>query len=151
MTIQSTATNSSDGTHGGFVAVNEASATLNFTNCVFKGKMLGANATSNGGFVGYNAGTKIKYTDCLFAPTELTMSATSSCTFNRNGHSELTRCYYTEALGAEEGKHVSTTCEGNICTKITFNGSDYYVLGANVITTPTRYDYNGGSAITVTP
>jgi hypothetical protein len=82
VTIQSTATTSGDGTHGGFVAVNEASATLNFTNCVFKGKMLGINATSNGGFVGYNAGTKIKYTDCLFAPTELTMSATSSCTYH---------------------------------------------------------------------
>jgi uncharacterized repeat protein (TIGR02543 family) len=141
---------SGDGTHGGFVAVNEGSASLNFTNCVFKGKMLGANATSNGGFVGYNGGTEINYTDCLFAPAELTMSATSSSTFNRNGNSELTRCYYTEPLGTAEGTQVFTSVK-DFCKRVTFDNIDYYPRSTAVITTPTRYDYNGGSAITVTP
>ena len=149
-TITSTATSSGDCTHGGFVAVNEGSATLYFTNCIFKGKMLGSNATSNGGFVGYNSGTKIYYTDCFFAPTELTMSASSSSTFNRNGKNELTRCYYTEAFGTAEGTQVFTTPQSGFCKRLTLDGSDYYATGTAVITTTTHYDYTG-SAITVTP
>ena len=150
VTITSTATSSDDGTHGGFVAVNEGNATLYFTNCVFKGEMLGGNASSNGGFVGWNSGTKINYTDCLFAPTQLTMSTESSNTFNRNGNNELTRCYYTEAFGEKQGTRVYTTAQSNFCNKLALHGSDYYYIGNAVITTPMYYDYNGGSAITVT-
>ena len=151
VTITSTATSSDDGTHGGFVAVNEGNATLYFTNCVFRGEMLGGNATSNGGFVGWNSGTKIYYTDCLFAPTQLTMNTESSNTFNRNGNNELTRCYYTEAFGEKQGIRVYTTAQSDFCNKLTLHGSDYYYIGNAVITTPTRYEYNGGSPITVTP
>ena len=142
---------SGDGTNGGFVAVNEGSATLTFTNCAFRGSLLGTNTTSNGGFVGWNAGTKIRYTDCLFAPAELTMSTSSSSTFNRNGNNELTRCYYTQTLGTAEGTQIFTTPQSDFCKQVTFDGIDYYQPGTAVITTPTHYDYADGSAIDVTP
>lgn len=142
---------SGDGTHGGFVAVNEGSATLTFTNCVFRGKMLGTNTTSNGGFVGWNAGTKIRYTNCLFAPAELTMSTSSSYTFNRNGNNELTRCYYTQTLGTAEGTQIFTTPQSVFCKQVTIDGTDYYQPGTAVITSPVIYDYADGSAIDVTP
>ena len=151
VTIQSTVGVSDDRTHGGFVAMNESDATLNFTNCVFKGQMLGGNATSCGGFVGWNGGTRINYTDCLFEPTQLTMSTESSNTFNRNGNNTLTRCYFTQAFGDEEGTRVYTTEQSDFCNKLELHGNYYYYVGDAFITTPTRYDYNGGSPITVTP
>ena len=151
VTIQSTVGVSDDRTHGGFVAMNESDATLNFTNCVFNGQMLGGNATSCGGFVGWNGGTRINYTDCLFEPTQLTMSARSSSTFNRNGNNALTRCFFTQAFGDEEGTRVYTTEQSEFCNKLVLHGNYYYYVGDAFITTPTRYDYNDGSPITVTP
>ena len=151
VTIQCTATSSDDRTHGGFVAVNEGDAKLNFTSCEFRGEMLGSNATCNGGFVGWNQGTEINYSDCLFAPTELTMSTSGSCTFNRNGKYSLADSYFTKAFGEKQGKLVYTTAQSSFCDKIALNGNDYYHVGNAVITTPTRYEYNDGSPITVTP
>ena len=127
-TVAITGNNSGDGTHGGFVAVNEGSATLNFNGCSFKGSMLGSNATSNGGFVGYNGGTIINYTDCLFAPAGITMSATSSSTFNRNDKNSFTRTYYTQAFGTAEGMLVYTTApQGADTEQLTAaDGQTYY-------------------------
>lgn len=136
-TVTITGSNSGDGTHGGFVAVNEGSATLNFDGCSFKGKMLGSNAISNGGFVGYNSGTKINYTDCLFAPAEITMSASSSYTFNRNGKNSFTRTYYTQAFGTAEGEKVYATIPAGATTESVSaaDGNTYYrVTGYQTIT-----------------
>ena len=93
-----------DGTHAGFVGENGGS--LNFSNCVFKGKLLGGNAIKVSGFLGWNQGEQVSYTDCLFAPAEVTMSAEGSATFNRNGKNTFTRTYYLESFGEVQGKQV---------------------------------------------
>ena len=130
VTIESTVSTTSDGTHGGFVAVNESNSALVIRYCAFKGKLLGANATSSGGFVGYNGGSDIVYENCLFAPTEITMSASGSATFNRNGRQTFDSeypSYYTLPFGETQGTQVyaSTDDIPASCTYTTVEACDY--------------------------
>ena len=100
-----------ESTHGGFVALNTGYATLNITNCVFAGKLLGTTDTFNGGFVGYNGGT-INFSNCLFKPAEVTMSSMASCTFNSgNQTANYSTCYYTQPLGSPQGNKVEEESE----------------------------------------
>ena len=118
-----------DGTNGGFVAVNEDEGTLSFTDCYFKGKFLG-NAGYNGGFVGYVcSNSSVSYTDCLFAPTEIGMSGTGSCTFNRNGHNSLTRAFYVTAFGEAQGALAFSALPDNyICETLTATDTQSYYV-----------------------
>ena len=70
-------------------------------SCVFNGKINGSE--KSGGFVGYS-NSKLKITNCLFAPKE--GSSISGGTFYFNGGGEITpeNCYYTEALGTVQGE-----------------------------------------------
>ena len=150
--ISSTFGTLTDGTHGGFVALNEGGAKLYFNDCVFAGKLLGANATSNGGFVGYT-NSSIYYTDCLFAPAEITMSPSNSCTFNRNGNNSLTRAYYLTAFNTAQGV-IAYTSENVPATGLfgqitAADGNTYYVQGS-VSNINDSYAYTG-SAISINP
>jgi len=128
--ITITATISGDGTHAGFIAYPQ-SGTINFRNCLFDGKLLGSNTSHNGGFVGYrkNACSSIAYTNCLFAPTELTMSTSNSCTFNRNDGNTFTNTYYTKVFGTAQG--TSTTATGEALRALL--GDGWEVSGGNVV------------------
>lgn len=150
--ITSTFTSSADGTHGGFVALNEGNSTLTFTNCVFAGKMLGSNANSNGGFAGYNGGTKIIYNNCLFAPSERTMSTSSSYTFSRNGNTTLNGAFYVTSFGSSQGVQVYAGVQTDFCKKeITYNTTDYYSkLTPTIGNVNDSYPYTG-SVISITP
>ena len=150
--ITSTFTSSADGTHGGFVALNEGNSTLTFTNCVFAGKMLGSNANSNGGFAGYNGGTKIIYNNCLFAPSERTMSTSSSYTFSRNGNTTLNGAFYVTSFGSSQGVQVYAGVQTDFCKKeITYNTTDYYSKQTPTIDgVNDAYSYTG-SVISITP
>ena len=89
--------------HGGLVgyAVN---ATL--TGCAFTGSLLGGNSTKCGGLMGYKTNEAI-FTDCVFAPAEVTVSTTGSYTLVvSDGIAEINNCYYTTALGTTQGKQV---------------------------------------------
>ena len=109
---------SGDGTHGGFVASN--GGTLSIEGCVFDGKLLttGQTATGNcGGFIGWGSGT---ITNSLYAPAKLdggeieVQAGTGdypSCTFVRNG-SAGDNCYYTRLLGTAQGKAPHTVSAG---------------------------------------
>ena len=117
VTIQSTT--SGDGTHGGIVALN--SGTLSINGCVFDGKLLstGTNATTNcGGFVGYGNGT---ITNSLYAPADLGTGETEVQTGDVNNHpsatfardnATVTNSYYTRALGTAQGKQLRTLAAG---------------------------------------
>ena len=104
-----------DGTHGGFVSVQQ-SGTLRFTGCTFDGKLLtNANnvTTRCGGFVGYRSGGTSNVTNCLYAPAALADGETevvdgNSATFVRNGAPTVTNSYYTRALGTAQGKATRT-------------------------------------------
>ena len=149
--ITSTFETSTNGTHGGFVAQNEGSANLYFNGCVFAGKLLGANATSNGGFVGYNDGSYIYYTDCLFAPAEITMSTSSSYTFNRNNNNTFTRAYYLTQYGGAQGLAVATTSPAdNVYAEVTAADANTYYATCTITGLDDIYSYTG-SAVAVNP
>lgn len=150
--ITSTFESLADGTHAGFVALNEGSATLNISNCVFTGKLLGANAYANGGFVGWNGGSKVNYIDCLFAPTEITMNELNSATFNRNGKNTFTNTYFLTQFGEAQGIHIATAAPANDVYKsemVTVRETNYYAV-CDITGVNDTY-FHTGSAIAVAP
>ena len=103
---------SGDGTHGGFVALPEGN--INFTGCVYTGRLLTNNGTINcGGFVAWNNSKTFNFTHSLYAPDttapadgETTITA-GCATFVRGGSpANGSTCYYTETMGAEQGSKV---------------------------------------------
>ena len=82
---------SGDGTHGGLVA-DSYTGTLDISNCLFDGKLLGTTTTSCGGIVGWHKQGTLNITNTLFAPAEVTVQG--GAIFARNGATSLTNCYY---------------------------------------------------------
>ena len=95
-----------DGSHGGFIGI--VSTELNFIDCTFDGKLLGENTHSCGGFVGWKGGRDVlNLTNCLFAPTEVTIKTDDCATFARRSVTKSEGCRYTQALGAVQGEETS--------------------------------------------
>jgi len=89
---------SGDGTHGGLVA-DSYTGTLDISNCLFDGKLLGTTTTSCGGFVGWHkSGSTLNISNSLFAPAEVTVQV--DAIFARNGATSLTYCYYKSTWSA---------------------------------------------------
>ncbi len=115
---------------GGFVGVNNG--TLTFDRCSFKGSLLGAQTYWCGGFVGRNQHATANFTDCLFAPAEVTMGTNGSGTFVQPGSvsstTNFTRTYYTTVFGAGQGTKVTAEAPDGICKIITSaaDGATYY-------------------------
>ena len=148
---------SGDGTHGGFVAYLHTGNTT-FEGCAFTGKLLGANTTHCGGFVGFTDGrynASVSFTNCVFHPQQVTMSGTSSQTFARwhnNNSGSVTignNCYYSEAFGNAQGKqmhpitggeYVTVAFSGN-ATPYELSGIDAYSVG--IVYDSTLYAGNG--------
>lgn len=108
VTINSTV--SGDGTHGGFVAYVGSNSTVSFTACVFTGKLLGSSTNSCGGFCGYSDGY-VQFYHCIFNPSQITMSGSSSATFSRGAASNYTinnNCYFSQSFGTVQGKLMHT-------------------------------------------
>lgn len=105
-----------DATDGGMVGLVENGAQLYMTNCLFDGKLTGSNTNHCGGMLGWtNAqqGSSSHFTNCLFAPAEVTMGTTNSATYSRgqNGNADgiyLVNSYYTQAFGTEHGTAVGS-------------------------------------------
>ena len=101
--------------NGGFVG--DVANGVVFKGCAFTGKLLGETSHDNGGFVGhyhYSGNYTRTYTNCVFAPSEVTMGTSGSYTFSRlpnttdDWQATFTNCYYTEAFGTEQGKQAYT-------------------------------------------
>ncbi len=88
---------SGDGTHGGLVA-DSYTGTLDISNCLFDGKLLGTTTTSCGGIVGWHKQGTLNITNTLFAPAEVTVQV--DAIFARNGATSLTYCYYKSTWSA---------------------------------------------------
>lgn len=88
---------SGDGTHGGLVAY-QGSDTLTINNCLFDGELLGASTSGCGGFVGWVANSSSCHTyisNSLFAPANITVTASTFCRQNKSTlHLEASTCYY---------------------------------------------------------
>ncbi len=106
--IDVTSSINGDGTHAGFVAVEESGCTLTITNCLFDGSITGSNTTNCGGFVGWRNGT-LTFNNCLQNGTLSIKEESGSATYNRNGWSTLNNCYYKTAYGDVQGTQTSAT------------------------------------------
>ena len=131
-----------DGTHGGFVAVNN-NGKLNIKGCVFDGKLLTTGTTATaycGGFVGWRGKGDLSITDCLYAPADIESGETEiigECTFARNGVTSISNSYYTRLLGNAQGLGYSfDTAPVNIGTA----GTAYSVSGITPYTHGIAYD-----------
>ena len=113
---------SGDGTHGGLVA-DSYTGTLNITNCLFDGKLLGTTTTSCGGIVGWhNSNSKLNISNSLFAPAEVTVQG--GAIIARNGATSLTNCYYISDWSAatDQGTNANSMTATALVTAL--NGSD---------------------------
>ena len=126
----------SDGTHGGFIALPEGN--VNFSNCVYDGRMFTSSGTDQcGGFIGWHNNKTFNITNSLYAPNpniapadnEVAI-ATSCATFVRGGSpAEGSTCYYTEALGTAQGTQVDATLpENEICKAVTICNTAVYIM-----------------------
>ena len=143
---------SGDASNGGFIAHID-NGTTDISDCVFKGSLLGSSATHSGGFVGWVSGTQVNFTNCIFAPAQLTMVTSNSCTFNRNNKNTFNNCYYTTAFGTKQGTmQVSATAPESIAKKVSgADGASYYIEGTTTVSgVNSTYDYTG-SVIAITP
>ena len=125
-----------DGTHGGFIALPEGN--VNFSNCVYDGRMFTSYGTDQcGGFIGWGDNKTFNITNSLYAPNpniapadnEVAI-ATSCATFVRGGSlAEGSTCYYTEALGTAQGTQVYATIpENEICKAATICNTAVYIM-----------------------
>ena len=124
---------SGDGTHGGLVA-DSYTGTLNITNCLFDGKLLGKNTTSCGGFVGWHkSGSTLNISNSLFAPTEVTLKA--GTIFARNGATSLTKCYYISdwAAATVQGTNANSMTAAALVTALNNGDKNWCVHRGNAI------------------
>ncbi len=87
-----------DATASGFIGLASVGS-VSFTDCIFNGRMLGTSAHSIGGFVGWKKGLiQTTLTNCVFAPTEMTIKMDNMQAFVRYNTSgvgiTLNNCYY---------------------------------------------------------
>ena len=133
---------SGDGTHSGFVASLVSDRQLTIEGCVFNGKIVTTNGTTNcGGFLGHNntnGGTGATITNCLYAPAADPNTVSTGCaTFGRNVNSDLiNNCYYTTDFN--DGEHFIG--QGKQARSIT---SSYYVTVENAGTVSNNYTTSG--------
>lgn len=130
---------------GGFVANCQNNAddktTVTFTRCVFNGKLLGTGTDNCGGFVGWTEGNDwagVKFIDCIFAPSEVSVQSDGSATFSRgrlnnSDHITVENSYYTQRLGAMQGEMAYTSQPANATfVTMTIAGITIYVKKALV-------------------
>ena len=141
VTIESTV--KGDGTHGGFVGVCLPESAATFRGCVFTGRLLGPDTTHCGGFVGFNKGA-LTFTECLFAPAELTIGG-SSQNFARAYDSTpptLNSCCYLGAGLSDRGSQVYSVTAGEDLAlswpelgepKLVYETAGYTVYGGAVM------------------
>ena len=139
---------SGDGTHGGFVAYTDGK--LYFTGCVFDGSLTGSTTNACSGFV-YNSGwngAAVSLTDCLLAPSSVTIGTGASATFVRGTAPTITNCYYTQTFGTAQGMQARSISAGDYVSTLAISGdaTEYDVSGITVYST--GISFNDGSTTT---
>lgn len=102
--------------NAGFVGYSYDS---NINNCRFDGSLQGADADGCSGFVGQrnsNSGS-MKISNCLFAPTQLTVATDNSYTFAYKSDVN-TNNYYTTPLGKEQGTAIGNMTDSELLNKL---------------------------------
>lgn len=116
--------------NSGFVGYSYGN--LNINNCRFDGSLQGAEADGCGGFFGYRSGTSysIRISNCLFAPTELTVGTNNSSTFARTNSDVITNSYYTTPLGTEQGTAVGNMSDSELQKSL---GKGWEMRGGKIV------------------
>ncbi|MBR2245212.1 MAG: hypothetical protein IJ888_10865 [Prevotella sp.] len=124
---------SGDGTHGGLVA-DSYTGTLNITNCLFDGKLLGTTTTSCGGIVGWHKQGTLNITNTLFAPAEVTVQGGEGAIFARNG-ATLTNCYYISdwAAATVQGTNANSMTTAALVTALNGSNKNWCIHRGNAI------------------
>ncbi len=142
VTINSTVSGAAE--HGGLVgyAIN-----ADIIGCAFTGSLLGASSTGCGGLIGWKSNTSnsnANITNCLFAPTSITVSTTNAFTFVRTpsqGSISVTNCYYTQTLGTEQGKSFHSISAGsNVTVENAGSATEYNVSGITIYSTGFKFN-----------
>ena len=123
---------SGDGTHGGLVA-DSYQGTLNITNCLFDGKLLGENTESCGGFVGWHKSGTLNISNSLFAPTQVTLKG--GVIFARNSATALTNCYYISDWSAAtvQGTNANSMTAAALVTALNGSNKNWCIHRGNAI------------------
>ena len=106
---------------------------LTFTRCAFLGRMLGSTAECNGGFVGWNdVNGDLNFSQCVFDPVWISMSATYSKTFSRYDNNNVPKfsnsepSYFTYSYwGTDQGTQAValTTAPANLGSVVSGEGT----------------------------
>ena len=144
--VEITSTYNGEAIHGGLVGYT-INATL--TGCAFDGKLIGSSSKKCGGLVGWKtstSGSSITLNNCVFAPTQVTISSTGSHPFVvNNGNATFNNCYYlSDAFGTSQGKQArSITIYKDITIVPTGNATEFNTSGITVYEGNPCLKYNG--------
>ena len=144
-----------DGTHGGFIAVNQ-NGTLTMTGCTFDGSFLGTKTVLCGGFVGWN-NTDVVIRDSVFAPSkwESGRSANFSRLKANTSTITLTNSYYGEVHPDNQGVRGWKVLPGNRVELSFGPGTIYDTAGIKTAEIGLTFDgkfYAGsGEIVSLTP
>lgn len=104
--------------NAGFVGCSYDS-NININNCRFDGSLQGAETGGWSGFVGQRISnsSSTNISNCLFAPTQLTVATNNSNTFAYNSY-VITNSYYTKLLGKAQGTAVGTMADSELLNSL---------------------------------
>ena len=104
--------------NAGFVGYSYDS-NININNCRFDGSLQGAETGGCSGFVGQrnSNSSSMKISNCLFAPTQLTVATDNSYTFAYKSDVN-TNNYYTTPLGKEQGTAIGNMTDSELLNKL---------------------------------
>lgn len=104
--------------NAGFVGYSYDS-NININNCRFDGSLQGAETGGWSGFVGQRISnsSSTNISNCLFAPTQLTVATNNSNTFAYNSY-VITNSYYTKLLGKAQGTAVGTMADSELLNSL---------------------------------
>lgn len=104
--------------NAGFVGYSYDS-NININNCRFDGSLQGAETGGWSGFVGQRISnsSSTNISNCLFAPTQLTVATNNSNTFAYNSY-VITNSYYTTPLGKEQGTAIGNMTDSELLNKL---------------------------------
>lgn len=104
--------------NAGFVGYSYDS-NININNCRFDGSLQGAETGGCSGFVGRrnSNSSSMKISNCLFAPTQLTVATDNSYTFAYKSDVN-TNNYYTTPLGKEQGTAIGNMTDSELLNKL---------------------------------
>lgn len=120
---------------GGLVGYSYSNTQIK--NCIFDGKLLGSNASTSCGFIGWGIIDGYSISNSYFIPEEITISSYNSKTFTYENTPNLSNCYYTTPFGTEQGVQMMAVTAGEGVTilsapLLSHKGVNYFTNGMTI-------------------